>query len=277
MKKAALFACLLIVSVLLIQAPARAQMSLGFKATGGLGFYGAGDLNTGLQGWSDAFSYIYDTYSPTGGYMPVHLGMDFGGELLLQFNPMLALGFGVGYLQASRSSSLDFSYAGQDYAETWSPKISAVPITLNLHYFVPLSGRLKLSLDAGVGYYFGKCTDTQHIVFIGELDRTYDTTASGIGFHGGLGLEIPIASAVSIVVEARGRFAKLGGFKGTVSSDSASDSGDVWLADVDLGRNITLIDIYDSTPSGDNPRLAKLDFSGFSAAAGFVFRFGGVR
>jgi hypothetical protein len=275
MKKAVLFACLLAVSVLFIQSPARAQMTLGFKVTGGLGYYGAGDLNTGLQGWSDVFSYIYDAYSPTGGYEPVHLGMDFGGELLLQFNPQIALGLGVGFLQASRSSSLVLSYAGEDYPESWSPKISAVPITLSLHYFVPLSGKIKLSLDAGMGYYFGKCTDTQHIIFIIEFDRTYDTTASGVGFHGGLGLEIPVAPSVSIVFEARGRFAKLGGFKGTVESDSSTTTGDVWLADVNLGKNLTLIDIYGATPSGDNPRLAKLDFSGFSAAAGFVFRFGG--
>jgi hypothetical protein len=203
--------------------------------------------------------------------------MDFGGELLLQFNPQLALGLGVGYLQASRSSSLVISDAGKDYEESWSPKISAVPVTLSLHYFVPLSGKIRLSLDAGVGYYFGKCTDTQHIVFIGEFDRTYDTTASGIGFHGGLGLEIPVAPAVSIVFEARGRFAKLGGFKGSVASDSSTVTGDVWLADVNIGKTLTLIEVYDSTPSGANPRLAKLDFSGFSAVAGFVFRFGGAR
>lgn len=272
MKKALVLFAVLVLSVFLVPSPAQAQMSLGFKLTGGLGYYGAGDINTGLQGWSDAFSYIYDAYSPTGGYMPVHLGMDFGGELLLQFNPQLAFALGVGYLQASRSSSLDII---DDYAETWSPKISAVPITLSLHYFFPITGRIKLSLDAGVGYYFGKCTDTQHIVFIGEFDRTYDLTASGIGFQGGLGLEIPVAPAVSIVVEARGRFAKLGGFKGTVSSDSGTDSGDMWLADVNIGKKLTLIELYDATPSGDNPRLAKLDFSGFSAAAGFVFRFGG--
>ncbi len=275
MKKAIVLFGVLVLSVFLVPSPAQAQVTFGFKLTGGLGYYGAGDLNTGLQGWSDAFSYIFDSYSPTGGYKPVHLGMDIGGELLLQFNPQLALGLGVGYLQASRSSSLDFSYAGTDYMESWSPKISAVPITLSLHYFVPLSGKIRLSLDAGVGYYFGKTTDEQHIVFIGELDRTYDTTASGIGFHGGLGLEIPVAPSVSIVFEARGRFAKLGGFKGTVASDSSTETGDVWLADVNIGKKLTLIEIYGATPSGDNPRLAKLDFSGFSAAAGFVFRFGG--
>jgi hypothetical protein len=277
MKKIVSLFGILVLSVLLAQVPAQAQMKLGFKLTGGLGYYGAGDLNAGLQGWSDAFRAIYNTYEASGGYSPVHWGMDFGGEFLLQFNPKLALGLGVGYIQASRSSSLTFSSSGSSVADTWSPKISAVPVTLNVHYYIPLAGKLRLSLDAGVGYYFGTCTDSQHIVFIIEIDRTYNATASGIGFHGGLGLEIPVAPAVSIVFEARGRYASLGSFKGTIKSNSSETTGDVWIEEVTLDKKYTLIDIWEDTPTGDNPRLAKLDFSGFSFAAGFLFRFGGGR
>ncbi len=277
MKKATWLLFLLAVSVLLFQGPAQAQAKFGFKLTGGLGYYGAGDLNTGLQGWSDILSDIYKTHSASGGYSPVHLGVDFNGEFFLQLNPELAIGLGVGYLSASKSSALELTKSGSTVEDTWSPKIGAIPVTLNLHYYLPLAGEIRLSLDAGLGYYFGTCTDTQHIVLFGEMNRTYDMTAGGIGFHGGLGLEIPVAPAVSIVVEARGRYASLGGFKGTGRSGSSERTGDVWLADITDARIYTLIDVYDDTPSGDNARPAKLDFSGFSATAGFLFRFGGGR
>ncbi len=278
MKKSIALFIVLVLSALLASAPASAQVKLGLKVTGGLGYYGAGDLNTGLQGWSDAYRKIYDTSTLTGGYSPVHWGPEFGGELLLQLNPSLALGLGVGYLQASRSSALGVSKSGTSFEESWSPKIGAVPVTLNLHYYLPLGGRVRLSLDAGLGYYFGTCTDSQHMVFIVAVDRTYDTTANGIGFHGGLGLEIPVSTAVSIVLEAHGRYASLGNFKGSFHSASTDKTGGVWLSDVFLDRTYSLIDISEEMPDSQyNPRAAKLDFSGFRFQAGFLFRFGSAR
>jgi hypothetical protein len=48
MKKAIVLFGVLVLSVFLIPSPAQAQVTFGFKLTGGLGYYGAGDLNTGL-------------------------------------------------------------------------------------------------------------------------------------------------------------------------------------------------------------------------------------
>jgi opacity protein-like surface antigen len=278
MKKMLLLFCALVLSLALVYAPAQAQTKFGFKITGGLGYLGGGDLNTGLQGWSDAWSAIFggSGYTVTGGYSAVHLGMDIGGEFLLQFDPSMAIGLGVGYLQASKSSTLTMTGFGSSAAFTWAPKVSAIPITATFYYFLPSSGRVRIFLDAGLGYYLGKYTDAWHLEFFGPTDETLDTTANGIGFHGGLGIEVPFSPAISFLFEARGRYASLGNFKGTDTTSFTSTTGDVWIENLDtfgLGT-FPLLTIDTGTPSSSTtPRQAKLDLSGFSAVIGFLFHF----
>jgi opacity protein-like surface antigen len=278
MKKGFVLLFVIAVSVLLVQAPSQAQTKIGFKVTGGLGYISGGDLNTGLQGWSDAWKAIFGGLGATvsGGYSPVHLGMDIGGEFLLQFDPSMAVGLGVGYLQASKSSSLGISYGSTSVQETWAPKASAIPITATFYFTLPSSGSVKIFLDAGVGYYLGKYTDTQHVVFLSATDESYDTTANGIGFHGGMGVEVPLSPAISLLFEARGRYASLSNFKGTMSNTSISTTGNVWIEHVNALGFGTFPLLYVETatpPSAYTPVQAKLDFSGFSAVAGFIFHF----
>ena len=278
MKRCFVLLCVLVVSVLLVQAPAQAQTKIGFKVTGGLGFVSGGDLNTGLQGWSDAWKAIFGGigYTVSGGYSPVHLGMDIGGEFLLQFDPSLALGLGVGYIQASKSSTLSLTYGSTSVQDSWAPKASAIPITATFYYTLPSTGSVKIFIDAGVGYYLGKYTDAWHVVFFGTSDETLDMTANGIGFHGGLGVEIPFSPAISFLFEARGRYASLGNFKGTDATSSTTTTGNAWIENVNaLGfGTFPLLYLESSTPSSSvSPRQAKLDFSGFSAVVGFLFHF----
>ncbi len=278
MRKILVVSCVLVLSLALVQAPAQAQVKLGFKVTGGLGYLGGGDLNTGLQGWSDAWSAIFGGvgYNVAGGYSPVHLGMDFGGELLIQFNPSFALGLGVGYLQASKSSTMTMSLGGSSVEDTWAPKVSAVPITATLYYFLPTAGGIRIFLDAGVGYYLGKYTDTWTGVFFGNFNDAIDTTADGIGFHGGLGIEIPFSPAISFLVEARGRYASLGNFKGTDTATVMTTTGNAWIENTNAFGfgTFPLLTLESSTPSSSlTPHQAKLDLSGFSAVIGFLFHF----
>jgi len=199
--------------------------------------------------------------------------MDFGGELLIHFTPNIALGLGAGYIQASKSSTLTFSGYGETANQTWAPKVSAIPITATLYYFLPSTGGVKLFLDAGVGYYLGKYTDKWHIVYYATYDETIDTTANGIGFHGGLGIEVPFSPAVSLIVEGRGRYASLGNFKGTVNNGLTTVTGNVWLMNSTVyGSAYPVLGISSSTPpSSLSPVQAKLDLSGFSAQIGFIF------
>ncbi len=277
MKKALVVFCILAFFALLAQSPAQAQTTFGFKVTGGMAYVGGGDMNKGAQGWSDAWHAIFTGVgaSAAGGYSPVHLGMDLGGEFLVQFNPSLALGLGAGYLQASKSSSMTLTAGSSSAEDTWAPKISAIPITATLYYYLPSAGGIKFFLDAGVGYYLGKYQDSWQVVFLGTVQESYDMTANGIGFHGGLGLEVPLSPMISLLVEARGRYAELGGFNGTFKSGTSTTTGDAWIEPTDaLGfGTFPLLTVNSSTPSTAGAYKAKLGFSGFSAVLGFLFHF----
>jgi opacity protein-like surface antigen len=272
MKKFLVLSLALALSLALLHSPVQAQIKLGFKVTGGLGYLRGGDLNTGLQGWSDMWKLIFSLAgrTSTGGYSPVHLGLDLGGELLIQFNPSLALGLGVSSLQAAKTSTL----AASGWSTTLAPKVRAIPITATVYYFLPGSGAARIFLDAGIGYYLGRYQDSWQMVYLGTIDESLDTTAGGIGFHGGLGIEIPFSPAFSFLAEARGRYASLGSFKGTAAVSSTTITGSVWLQDFTNSESGTssYLTVKGTTPTGTNVRPAKLDLSGFSVVIGLLFR-----
>ena len=277
MKKAMAIVCGAVLALAYAASPATAQTKFAFKLTGGLAYAGGGDLNTGLQGWSDTWITAWGSTSHIGGYMPFHLGMDFGGEFLIQFNPSFALGLGAGYISLSKSSSLTFEGSS---TYTWNPKVSAIPITATFYYFLPSTSTMKFFLDAGVGYYVGaKYTDTQHIIFFSAYDDMLDMSGSGFGFHGGLGLQIDFSPQIALLLEARGRYASLKGFTGTETSTGGSPfTGTLYYEEAQIFGTaylpVTTVDT--SVPSGTgvrNGREATIDFSGFSALIGFVFHF----
>lgn len=280
MKKLVMVPLALVLALALIPAPGQAQVKFGFKVTGGLAYVGGGDINAGIQGYSDFFDDLYSlAFNTAGGYVPFHLGMDIGAEFQLRFSPNFTLALGSGYISATKSSQLNIPAGGTTYYEKWAPSVSAIPITLTFYYHLPLGSSARVFFDAGAGYYFGKYSDKWHIVFLGEEDATLDMSGgSGIGFHGGMGLEIDLASNIAFLVEVRGRYASLSGFNGTEKVGSSTFTGDLHYFEGDLFGLGTypLLSVDTELPSGSgitNARKAKLDLSGFSAAAGFVFHF----
>ena len=285
MKKA--FAILGVLALLAVglAVPASAQSRLGFKLGGGLAYLGGGDLNKGLQGMSDVLGDIFTLAGATvgGGYEPVHLGMDLNGEIIFQITPNMGIGLGAGYISASKASEMTVTLPSGSATENWHPKAAVIPITLNFHYAIPAGGSLKFNIHAGVGYYLASIKHTQHIVLIFETDDEYDLSGSGFGAHGGFGLEIALSPNVGFTFDILGRFASLGPFKGDRTWDSGfgvntETGGTLWYQEWDMGTpGIYPYLAYDAAaPSGSdiaNVHEAKLDLSGFSAVAGFIFRF----
>jgi opacity protein-like surface antigen len=280
MKKMILVFCALVLSLALIYSPAQAQVKLGFKVAGGVAYVGGGDINAGLKGYSDFYNDLYSpVYNTSGGYSPFHWGMDILAEIQLKFSPNFTLALGSGYISATKSSQLNIPYGATAYQEKWAPSVSAIPVTLTFYYFLPMGNSARVFFDAGAGYYFGKYTDTWHIVFLGEADANWDLSGgSGLGFHGGAGLEIDLAPNIALLVEVRGRYASLSGFNGTEKIGSSTYTGDLYYYEGNLlGVGVyPLIDVGTEMPSGtgiSNARKAKLDLSGFCAVAGFVIHF----
>jgi hypothetical protein len=263
--------------LVLLPGTSEAQIRFGFKGYGGLNYLSGGDFNQGAQGFSEAWTDLLAGANPEGEFKPVHLGMNFGGEMLLQFTPSMGFGLGVGYISAATSSEIEYTPATSGIEFTWDANVSAIPITATFYYFLPSAGNLKIFVNAGVGYYLAKVDFEHAFWFILPINWDAETTGGGIGFHGGLGLEYGLSPMFGIVAEVKGRYAAFSNFEGSVdwtfpgwSSTVDTEEGKLWAFKT---GDYTWLWISESEPSGSDQRQAKVDFSGFSFLVGFIARF----
>jgi len=130
---------------------------IGFeiKLHSGAGYLKGGDINAHIQSMNDYWSDLNYINVSGGEFKPFHLGMEFGGEIVIMFSPKIGIGVGVGYLQASKESTVESTLSNTDFTDTFNPKISIIPLSLNLHFGLPLGEKLKLKIFSGMGYYLG--------------------------------------------------------------------------------------------------------------------------
>jgi len=277
--------------------------SMGFSQqssitlSGGFGYAAGGDLNTSITGTSD---YRRDIYGASGELLPPHSGMNFNVEFMHHFAPNFGLGMGIGFFQTSKSSGpSSFSLStpdnitlASDYSIT--PKVSVVPVTLNLHYFLPVGSKGKFDLQAGFGYYVTvldfRSQDSLYLAYFGSSlrwteDFTFRSTRGGLGFQAGVGFELEVAPNVAVILNVFGRYASVSGFAGTYtykeSGDSAADetgSGyTFWFYDEKVdSKTYSQYDFYGEKPDWEglsNVREGKVDLTGFGATLGLRIKF----
>ena len=272
--------------VFLLAGTAGAQVRFGFRTYGGLSYLSTGDVNKGVESWSDFYKIIYlHDYTTSDKYKPLNLGLDFGGELLIQFSPQFALGLGSGYITASKNFEMNFRKLGElPVTYTSETKMGAIPIRLSLYYFLAVGPGISVSLHAGTGYYLANLDFLQRIeTSAGFEEIRFDTKGGGLGFHGGFGLEIALSSMISLVFDLTGRFASFSNFTGdqtiAVSGFSLTERDlNVYFLKINEWPygTFSLLYLNDTTPSGPeiiSADRAKVSFSGFSSFIGFLFRF----
>lgn len=270
--------------------------------SGGIGFATGGDLNKTIKGVSN---YRLDIFEASGELKPVNSGMNFNIEFMYHFNPNFGLGLGVGYFRGSKASGpssytanieipgyLTPATLASDYSIT--PTVSAIPITLNLHYFLPVGPKLNFDLYAGGGYYltmldfrsteFASLTISDSALSLTE-DFTFNATKGGPGLQAGIGFEFEVAPTVAIVFNAFGRYASVSGFKGKytykdrgdVTLDESGSDYTFWSYDEKRDSKIyTQYDFYNEETSGtdiSNVKEATIDLTGFVATLGIRFKF----
>jgi hypothetical protein len=266
-----------------------AETGFAIRLYGGLGYQNVGDLNTGLKGFSDSIIYYAMGlwYAAGGGYGLMHTGMDLGGDIIFQFSPNIGIGIGSGYLRTSRTSELKLAAPDpslHDETFTFTPSVSVVPIRASLFVFVPLGRSLKLSLNAGAEYYLASISSLIRDEYPSWLwnEREDKATGRGFGFHGGIGLEIRLASELALILEGQGRVAKINELTGTHTYRNSFGYEDTmngtlyYWTDMWFFEPFPYVFVNDTLPSDpwqQNPRKAVLDLSGWSAVAGFLFRF----
>jgi len=272
--------------VLLPAGTAGGQARFGFRLGGGLSYLSGGDLNQGVEGWSEYYRLdTLNNYSPAGEFKPLHLGYDLSGDLILQFNPQIGIGAGSGFLAASKSFSMDYTHPGWDpVAYTSRTTARAVPFRLSLYYFLPLGPMLRISFRLGGEYYWAdlklKIRAENQSYF---EDYDFKAAGGGPGLCGGLGLEVALSPALSLVLDLTGRWAVLSNFNGDFIVSNTWSHGLTPDADLYFFKALdppfgTFPLLFMSSAEPSDPiysgvRRARVNFSGVSASLGFFFRF----
>jgi len=261
---------------LCLPAQSQAQSRFSFRLAGGLNILDGGDLNTGGEGWFDLWEagVLYAGIATSGDYSAAKLGLNFGGDFIFKFNESMGVGIGAGMLSASKESVLAYSSLTGSGVFTHRVKASAVPLRLGFFYYLPVGSTMNVVFNAGLGYYLAKAN--YQSIILGDTVE-YDASGGGLGFHGGLGLEIVLMPNLGILLDLSGRFASCGGFEGEEIRYGLTTSGRMYAFDgADPLGTFHVILIAETKPSGigvSHTAEAKISFTGFSFLAGFFFRF----
>jgi hypothetical protein len=275
--------------ILMAAWPAFAGEQISFKLLGGLARIQGDDYNAGILG---AYELARDTSdSVSGSYEKLGNGWIFQGEIVNSWGPHFGVGLGGGYYRMSNTAGIsgvasvpDPSYT---FASTYAPKVSVIPLFLNVHYLTGITPAVSLDLFAGPVFeivQFGFARNaTSSLDSLSETE-TFNASGTALGFQGGLDVGFRVVRGVTLVAEGLYRAAKLTDLSGNWFLTSTTSSGTVtqsnssyylWSYDYTAGGVYHRIGFFDSNgPSGDGisgARKARLNLSGLVALVGVRF------
>lgn len=261
------------------------EKKFGLKISGGISNLSGTDYDPSDWGWDFLRKVTMENQGGTYAWEQNVLdwGWEITGELVFNLSSRFDIAGGVGYITGKSHSKGTTTLAGVTTINETNLKAKAIPVTLTLYYFLPVSSKSRFSLGAGVGYYFASFTRNylHEQVGIYWIDADFMGSASDVGFHGGIGFEYDLSEAVAIVIEGLGRYAKVSGFEGTrerIDSNNWSDSweGKFYYSDRQHSSGTLLPRVNLSDPSSIenaiNARDYETDFSGFTIRIGLKIK-----
>ena len=266
--------------------PAAAAISARFSF--GPAIIGTGDLAAGIQGNNDVSARLYGP-SLSGGLKAPGLGFEPSGEIVLHLGSRWGIGFGSGFSFFSGEGELAYAVGDVTVKEHLLTRLTAVPLQLNIHFFIPLSGRLSIDAWAGPGLYLTRWTwdytMTAGAQGMSGSDRfIFKAGRPAFGGQAGLAVGLKLSNALDLTIEVSGRYASAGGFSGdwteTGSGDfwSLADSGQAsawaydWMYD---GKPFRQLSFQETAPEGEsvkNARDARIELTGLGVRLGFRIR-----
>ncbi len=258
-------------------------IGLSLRLSGGLDYFSAGDIDKGTRGEFDSTA----DFLSSAGYTldkrteSFRTGFDVSGDIIFYIKPRVGIGLGAGFIRATETNLLVVTGKNiiLDHQIGVAPKITAVPIRLGLFFTLPIHRLLSISLNGGASLYLAK--------YSYDLSTTWDdmnnirqhANAKGLGFHGGIGLEVSLNPRVAFFIEGQGGHAKISNFKGEETEREhvgfdyvySQEKGTLYYLE---GEKYPYLAILAEEPSGfKTVRKASFDFSGFSLRAGLIVKF----
>jgi len=260
-------------------------IGLSLKMTAGPTFFNGGDIRKGDQGLYDSASDLISSYGfvMDKRFENFDSGFEVFTDVVYNFNPKLGVGIGFGYIHLTQQSRL-FFHEPNDYDEDQmgtSPRITAYPIRLGAFYILPMSQLIHFNLNGGASFFITNYSNRLYSSWYPLDVINHKAHATGFGIHGGLGIEINFNPRASFILEGRGRYAKISGFKGksnikkSISPpllfDDIEEEGTLYYLE---GEGPPQLAFFTQKPTGySTARKAVLDLSGFIFQTGLKVKF----
>jgi len=259
------------------------SMGFSIKATGGLSLLFGGDYNK-IVADQNAYAATLPGITVASEYSKLGMGFDFGAEFILQFTDSMGIGLGAGYITASNESTLQITSGVVSLTQTYTPSVSAIPLTLNFHFFLPLGSTLRLHFFAGPGLYITTVKfDATYVLSALAINLTQKFTPDTklvFGFQGGLGIEFGLSRNIALLLDMAGRYVSVSGLTGPMDTAGTvfgipvhtTETGTFYYAEANSGGTYYAYQIVDDTmPSGASIRNAR---EGSFSLSGIQFQTG---
>jgi len=245
-------------------------IGLTVKISFGFNHIAAGEINRGIRGVVDYYKYLisYWGHELDGDVEPFHSGFDFGADAIYSLTSHIGIGLGVSYIRWGNSSSLllkDVDYPKRLDSMPW---VRAFPVRLGAFVTLPVFRKINVTFNAGPAYYFVRY---KYNMAYQPYTVVQKASGQGLGFHGGIGLELEWNSRATIFIEYQGRYAKFNNFEGVEFKSGTKEEGPLFYIEDEGMPQIT---IYDEAPQlYDTVRRADFDLSGFAIRVGAKVKF----
>lgn len=135
-----------------------------------------------------------------------HWGIDASAEMVYRLDKNYGVSVGTGFLQVKQKTG---EGVGNNVMSHFETHIQAVPLTLNLHYTLPLGQKLRFGINAGPGLYFGRFTLKNNLNWMDGLHVIERKTHGlALGGQAAMGLEMNLGSHLALTAEINGRLVR---------------------------------------------------------------------
>jgi hypothetical protein len=281
MKNALAGACIFLLAAALVQG-----QPFSLKLSAGMIWINGDDYNIGVESFT---RYVRENFKLlSGGLDTLDSAPDLQAELILSFGRHLGIGLGAGYFGAKKDSPMIGRFNSDTQEFKYKPKLSVVPVFVNVHYQVAILPKLDLDIFAGASFYsvkFNFDQDVKSDILSAESSSRFESNPTAFGCQGGLGLSFEVTPGVSLIADACFRLAKTHELKGNWTYHYSSSYGYsydysgpayLWYYFENYGSGYPTIQVSSQDPTEPDytdVRKAVLNLSGFSAVAGIKISF----
>lgn len=243
-------------------------------------------VNRSLDGWAEKISREASLAGWTinqGSTPQLKNGIETEWGVLVHLSSRVALSLSSGFVHfelSEKDISLVVKKETETYVYSRPTKASAIPISLNLSYFHPLSAKLRFYFKAGGGLLFGRYIDREASRRQVDLKYVYpayqNATATSPLLQAGGGLHFQPEASMGFFIEFSYRLVRMTAFEGKnkAGAQGPLEYYEEYLPQFDFWQPRVVILTAEPDPQlTRSKQRAVVDFSGFSVKIGITAKF----